>query len=60
MNDEEQIIDCHYCEHAYCENADGWCKCYSDDGYFSHDIENSKEEAENCLSFEYCNIFPKF
>lgn len=59
MSDEKRIIDCHYCENACCENAGGWCKCYNDDGNFSHDVEDSREEAENCPFFEYCDIFPK-
>lgn len=58
---KKEIIDCHYCEYACCENATSWCKCYIEDGnYFSHEVKDSKKEAEECSWFEFCDIFPKF
>ena len=59
MSNTEEIIDCHYCEHAGCEDSTGWCQCYNDDGYFSHSIKDSKKEAKDCDFFEFCDIFPK-
>ncbi len=56
----KEIIDCHYCEYAMCQNKDDLCDCYvEDNGYFDHHIENSKVEAENCNWFKFCDIFPK-
>ena len=58
---KEEIIDCHYCEYACCENDTGWCSCYVEDGnYFSHEVKDGKKEAEECSWFEFCDIFPKF
>lgn len=61
MDMKKEIIDCHYCEYACCENADSWCNCYVEDGnYFSHEVKDSKKEAEECSDFMFCDIFPKF
>ena len=60
MSNEKEIIDCHYCEYACCDDATGWCLCYADDGgYFDHGVKDSKKEAEECSDFKFCNIFPK-
>lgn len=60
MNEKNEIIDCHYCECAMCHEKDGYCDCYAQDGgYFDHHVEDSKKEAENCLWFKFCDIFPK-
>lgn len=65
MTKEERMCkenrDCHYCEYAVCENEnDEYVICYVEDfGYYSHDIEDSRE-ATKCDSFEYCDVFPKF
>ena len=61
MNEEmnEEIVDCHYCEHAGCITPDGWCDCYVEYGYFSHEVKDSKKEAEECDWFMFCDIFPK-
>ena len=57
---KKEIRDCHYCEYACCDDADGWCDCYVEDGaYFSHHVVDSKKEAEKCEWFEYCDVFPK-
>jgi hypothetical protein len=55
---ELKFVDCHYCENAMCSDATGWCKCYAD-GFFDHEVVDSKEEAEQCPFFSYCEIFPK-
>lgn len=57
---KDKIIDCHYCEWAACQDAEGWRDCYVEDfGYFSHSVEDSKKEAENCLWYKFCDVFPK-
>lgn len=56
---DKKIVDCHYCENAMCMDSNGWCQCYADEGFFSHDVKDSKKEAEECEWFEYCDIFPK-
>lgn len=54
------IIDCHYCDNAVCNSpTDPKCECYCDDGYYSHHVYDSKTEAEECLWFRFCDIFPK-
>ena len=60
MKNNEQIIDCHYCEEATCTDATGWCNCNGDFGYFDHEVKDSKKEAEECPFFRYCDIFPKY
>lgn len=57
---KERIIDCHYCEYASCESSSSHCSCYSDFGYFDHEVKDSKKEAEKCSLFKFCDIFPKF
>lgn len=44
-----EIRDCHYCEYAFCGNAeDEYVDCYVDDyAYFDHHVTDSKE-AEEC------------
>lgn len=57
----EDIIDCHYCNYAMCQDENAKVDCYVEDNrYFSHHVENSKEEAGNCPWFEFCDVFPKF
>ena len=58
---EKEIIDCHYCVYASCEDATGWCDCYVEDNcYFDHEVKNSKKEAEECIWFEFCDYFPRY
>lgn len=63
MTEQEamEIRDCHYCEYAFCGNAeDEYVDCYVDDyGYFDHHVTDSKE-AEECDWFVYNNNFPKY
>ena len=60
MCNEQEIIDCHYCEWAMCQDKDSECDCYVEDfGYFSHHVEDEQKEAESCLWFKFCGIFPK-
>ena len=41
MCNEQEIIDCHYCEWAMCQDKDSECDCYVEDfGYFSHHVED--------------------
>lgn len=57
---KKEIVDCHYCEYAICMDKNSNCDCYAeDDCYFDHHVKNSKEEAENCNMFKFCDIFPK-
>ena len=57
---EKEVIDCHYCEWAMCQDENDGCNCCVEDfGYFSHHVEDSKKEAENCEWFKFCDIFPK-
>lgn len=59
--DNPVIIDCHYCEWGTCKSPIDSCNCYcEDEGYFSHTVVNSKEEAEKCLWFRFDNNFPKY
>ncbi len=53
--------DCHYCEWCMCvDENDDKAACYvEDNGYFDHNIIDSKE-AENCLWFIFCDTFPKY
>lgn len=53
----KKIIDCHYCKYASCEDEKGSVSCYADSYYC---INDSKEEAENCNMFTFCDVFPKF
>lgn len=56
----KEICDCHYCEYAACESADGGCDCYGEDfAYFDHKVKDTKKEAEECEWFKFCDIFPK-
>lgn len=52
----KKIRDCHYCSYATCNEPDGWCDCYLEDGFT---VKDSKKEAEECEFFEYCDVFPK-
>lgn len=57
---KNEIIDCHYCEYAMCQDEKSSVDCYVEDNcYFSHHVKDSKKEAENCLDFEFCDSFPK-
>ena len=57
----EEIRDCHYCDYGMCANSDSKVDCYVEDfGYFSHHVEDSRKEAEECEWFKYCDSFPKF
>ncbi|MCM1223439.1 MAG: hypothetical protein NC548_54220 [Lachnospiraceae bacterium] len=56
----KEIIDCHYCEYSMCQDEKSSADCYAEDNcYFSHHVEDSKKEAENCPDFEFCDILPK-
>lgn len=60
MSDTAGTVDCHYCEWAMCQDKNSECDCYVEDfGYFSHRVEDSKKEAENCSWFKFCGVFPK-
>lgn len=57
----KEIVDCHYCKYASCEDEKGSVSCYADNYcYFDHYINDSKEEAKNCNMFTFCDVFPKF
>ena len=58
----KEIIDCHYCEYAWCGSPDDErIDCCADDGcYFDHHVEDSKKEAEECTGFRFCDSFPKY
>ena len=57
----KEIVDCYYCEYGCCDSpCDEHIDCYCDDNsYFDHHVKDSKEEAENCNMFEFCDYFPK-
>lgn len=59
-----EIVDCHYCNYGCCSSPDDKrVACYvEDNGYFSHWIEEgkSKQEAETCEWFSFCDVFPKY
>ena len=59
LNKENEVVDCHYCGHAMCHDANGKVDCYVDDfAYFDHHVEDSSE-AQNCSWFNFCDTFPK-
>lgn len=53
----KEIVDCHYCKYANCEDEKGSVSCYADSYYC---VNDSKEEAKNCNMFTFCDVFPKF
>lgn len=53
----KEIVDCHYCKYASCKDKKGSVSCCVDNYYY---VNDSKEEAENCNIFTFCDVFPKF
>jgi len=52
-----EIIDCHYCEYAWCSDEKSpLIRCCVEDDF---EVKDSIKEAGRCSLFKFCDYFPK-